>query len=65
MCEDFKYFKRNLIDLISQNDTELMNNTIASKVEQARLIAENKLTNYIENFRFKYKSSHYKLFQSF
>ena len=50
-------FSRNLIDLISQNDMELMNSTITSKIEQAKGIAENKLTNYIENYRYKFKSS--------
>ena len=48
---------RNLIDLISQNDIELTNSTIADKVNLARTLAEHKLTNYIENFRYRFKSS--------
>ena len=45
------------MDLISQNDIEIIKSTIMEKANEARIIAENKLTNFIENFRHKHKTS--------
>jgi len=56
---------KNLIDLVGQTDIELINSTIANKVDQARVVAENKLTNFIENFRYKFKTSDLQLSKIF